>query len=65
MAFGKFIKARSIGLDKGCHLINEGTGSSGADAVHPLLHIVIFKIYDLCVLASKLYCHVGFGIELF
>ena len=52
--FGVFIEARCIGLEKRCHLVNEGTGTAGTDTIHTLLYISVFEIDDLGILASKL-----------
>ena len=52
--FGVFIKTWCIGLEQRCHLVNEGTGTAGTDAIHTLLYISVFEIDDLGILASKL-----------
>ena len=48
-----------VGLEQGGHLVDEGTGTAGADAVHPLFHIAAFKVDDLGVLAAKLNGHIS------
>ena len=48
------IEAGGVCLQKIRHLINEGAGAAGADAVHPLLDVSIFKINDLGVLTAEL-----------
>ena len=52
--FGIFIEARCIGLEKRCHLVNEGTGTAGTDTIHTLLDVSVFKVDDLGILAAKL-----------
>ena len=59
-----FVQPRRIGLQQRCHLVDKGAGSSGADAVHPLLHVSVFKIDNLRVLAAKLDRHVRFRSQL-
>ena len=49
-----FIQTGGICLKKRCHLVNEGAGTSGTDAVHTLFHISAFKINDLGILAAQL-----------
>ena len=51
--FGVFIKTWCIGLEQRCHLVNEGTGTAGTDAIHTLLYISVFEIDDFGILASK------------
>ena len=59
-----FVQSGRIGLQKRSHLIDEGAGSSGTDAVHPLLHISIFKIDDLRILTAELDRHIRFRRQL-
>ena len=54
IAFGVLIEPGSICLQKGSHLVDKGPGSSGTGSVHALLHIAVFKINDLGILAAKL-----------
>ena len=63
VAFGIFVQAGSVGLQKGRHLVDEGTCAAGANAVHTLLHVSSFKINDLCVFPAQLDGHVGFRGE--
>ena len=49
-----FIQACGIGLKKRCHLVDEGTGTSGADTVHTLFHVAAFKINDFRILTAQL-----------
>ena len=56
----RFIEARGIGLQKGCHLVDEGAGAPGADAVHPFLQAAL-KIDDFCVLTPQLNGHIRLG----
>ena len=56
-----FVQAGCVCLEQGRHLVDEGTCSSGTDAVHPLLDIAAFKIDDLCVLTAQLDGNVGLG----
>ena len=50
--FRIFIQTGGIRLKKGCHLVDEGTGTAGTDTVHTLLHITTFKIDDLRILTA-------------
>ena len=59
VVFGILVKTRGVRLEKGSHLVDEGTGTAGAYAVHPLFHIAAFKVDDLGVLAAKLDGHVS------
>ena len=52
------IQAGSIRLKKRRHLVNKRAGTSGADAVHALLNISVFKVNDLRVLAAQLNRHI-------
>ena len=52
------VKARSVGLQKRRHLVNERAGAAGADAVHALLKRRT-EVDDLRVLAAKLDGHIG------
>ena len=58
-----FVESRGVGLQKVRHLIDEGAGPSGADAVHPLLDGTVLKIDDLGVFAAQLDCDVGLRAE--
>ena len=55
-----FIKTCGIGLKKRCHLIDEGTGTSGTDTVHTLFHITAFKINDFCILTAQFDGNISF-----
>ncbi len=57
--FGIFIESGGICLQKRSHLINEGSGSAGAGAVHALFYIAVFKINDLGIFAAQLNGNVG------
>ena len=56
-----FVQAHRIRLDQRCHLVDKGTRTAGADAVHTLFHIAIFKIDDLGVFAAQLDGYIGLG----
>ena len=62
MAFGQFVQARRIGIEQACHLVDEGSGTAGAGAVHTLLNTFV-EVNDLGILAAKLDGNVGFGDE--
>ena len=62
--FRVFVQAGCIGLQKRSHLVDEGTGTAGADTVHTLLHIAALKIDDLGILTAELDGHVGLRSEL-
>ena len=64
IAFGVFVETGCVGLQEGCHLVDEGAGAACTDSVHPLFHIASLKIDDLGILASELDSHVGSGSEL-
>ena len=57
--FGIFVQTGCICLEKGCHLVDERSGTSGADSVHTLLNISIFKIDDLGIFAAQLDRYIG------
>ena len=57
--FGIFVQTGCICLEKGRHLIDERSGTSGADSVHTLLNISIFKIDDLGIFAAQLDRYIG------
>ncbi len=57
---GIVVEPCCIGLQKGCHLIDEGAGAAGTGAVHALLDVAVFKINDLGILAAQLDGHIGF-----
>ena len=48
------IQTRDIGLKKGSHLINEGTGTAGAGTVHTLVDRGAVKVDDLGILPAEL-----------
>ena len=56
-----FVQTGSVRLEKRGHLVDKGTCSSGADAVHTLFDIAALKIDDLGVLAAQLDGHVRLG----
>ena len=56
---GIFIQAGGVRLQKGCHLVDEGAGSSGAYTVHTLLHVSVFKINDFGVFAAQFDGHIS------
>ena len=57
---GVVVQALGVGLQQGGHLIDKGTGASGADAVHALVD-ASGEIDDLGVLASQLDGHIALG----
>ena len=57
--FGIFVQTGCICLEKGRHLVDERSGTSGADSVHTLLNISIFKIDDLGIFAAQLDRYIG------
>ena len=54
----RVVEACGIGLQKGRHLVDEGAGAAGADAVHALLQPT-GEIDDLRVFTAKLNGHIG------
>ena len=54
----ELVEAAGIGMQQGCHLIDEGARAAGAGAVHALLDAVI-EVDDLGVLAAQLDGDVG------
>ena len=56
---GVLVQSGGVGLQKRGHLVDEGAGAAGADAVHALLDIAVLKIDDLRVLAAELDGDVG------
>ena len=54
----EFVKAAGIGVQQGCHLIDEGARAAGAGAVHALLDAVV-EVDDLGVLAAQLDGDIG------
>ena len=60
IVFGLRVQPGGIGLEQGCHLVDEGAGAACADAVHPLLQSAP-EIDDLGVLAAQFNGHVGLG----
>ena len=54
------VQSGGIGLEQGRHLVDEGAGAAGADAVHPFFQPAP-EIDDLGVLAAQLNGHVGLG----
>ena len=61
-ALGQLVQAHGVGLEEGCHLVDEGARAAGAGAVHALLDAVV-KVDDLGVLAAQLDGDVGLGDE--
>ena len=57
---GVIVEAAGVRLKQGGHLVDEGTGAAGTDAVHPLID-ASGKIDDLGILASKLDGNVTLG----
>ncbi len=55
---GVFVQSGGIRLDQGRHLIDKRTCAAGADAVHTLFYISVFKINNLCVFAAQFDCHI-------
>ncbi len=58
MVFGQLVETGGIRIQKGCHLVNKGAGTAGADAVHPLVDAAP-EINDFGVLAAELDGYVG------
>lgn len=58
----ELVEAARVGVQQGCHLVDEGARTAGAGAVHALLDAVI-EVDDLGVLAAKLDGDVGSGDE--
>ena len=56
---GIFIQTAGVCLDQGSHLVDEGTGTAGADTIHSLLDIATLKIDDLGILTTKFNGYVG------
>ena len=54
----ELIKAASVGVQQGCHLIDERARAAGAGAVHALLDAVV-EVDDLGVLAAQLDGDIG------
>ena len=54
----EFVKAAGIGVQQGCHLVDERARAAGAGAVHALLDAVI-EVDDLSVLAAQLDGDIG------
>ncbi len=52
--FGVFVQSGASVCKKRCHLVDEGTCTTGTDAVHTLLYITTFKVDDLGILTAKL-----------
>ncbi len=55
------IQSGGIGLQQGSHLVNEGSRTAGADAVHPLFQTAL-EVDNLGVLAAQLNGNVRLGI---
>ena len=49
-----FVQPWSVCLKERRHLVDEGTGTAGTDAVHALFYVASFKVNDLGVFASQL-----------
>ena len=60
VVFGMLVQSGGVGLEQGRHLVDEGAGAAGADAVHPFLQTSP-EINNLGVLAAQLNGHVGLG----
>ena len=60
-----FIQSCRIGLQEGCHLVDERTGAAGTGSVHSLLDVAVVEVDDLGILAAELNGDVGLGGELF
>ena len=58
---GIFIETFGIGAQQRCHLVDEGTGAAGTDAVHALVPSA-GEIEDLGILTAQLDGYVGLGI---
>ena len=54
----EFVKAAGIGVQQGCHLVDERARAAGAGAVHALLDAVV-EVDDLGVLAAQLDGDIG------
>ena len=54
----EFVKAAGIGVQQGCHLVDERACTAGAGTVHALLDAVV-KVDDLGVLAAQLDGDIG------
>ena len=54
------VQSGGIGLEQGRHLVDEGAGAAGADAVHPFFQPAP-EINNLGVLAAQFNGHVGLG----
>ena len=54
----EFVKAAGVGVQQGCHLVDERTRTAGTGAVHALLDAVI-EVDDLGVLAAQLDGDIG------
>ena len=63
--FRVLIQAGCIGLQKRSHLVDERTGTAGADTVHTLFDIAAFKIDDFGILAAELDGNVGLRSQCF
>ena len=56
----ELIQSARVRVQQGCHLVDEGTGTTGASAVHPLLDDRV-QIGDLGVLTAEFDHHIGLG----
>ena len=54
----ELVEAARVGVQQGCHLVDEGARAAGAGAVHTLLDTVV-KVDDLGVLAAQLDGDIG------
>ena len=54
IAFGIFIQPGGIRLQKGSHLVDEGSGTACTDPVHSLFYVSVLEIDDLGVFSSEL-----------
>ena len=59
--FRVFVQSGGVRLEKRRHLVDEGAGAAGADAVHALLYVPALEINDFRVLAAQLDGHVRLG----
>ena len=58
---GIFIETFGIGAQQRCHLVDEGTGAAGTDAVHALVPSA-GEVEDLGILTAQLDGYIGLGI---
>ena len=58
VVFGIFVQPGRICLQQGSHLVDERTGAAGADTVHALLNVAVFKIDDLGIFSAQFDRHI-------